>query len=79
MGFEGGRDDFLDKLDDAFYEADEAVAMDDLLARWVTSWPDLQIVDDDDYDDAIDQLVLANPSAKAGFFTSRLANWCARC
>lgn len=60
-GFEGGRDDFLDTLDDAFYEADEAVVMEDLLARWITSWPDLQIVDDDDYDDAIDQLVLANP------------------
>ncbi|UCI06659.1 DUF4375 domain-containing protein [Mesorhizobium sp. B1-1-8] len=60
-GFEGGRDDFLDTLDDAFYEADEVAPMDDLLAHWIASWPDLQIVDDDDYDDAIDQLVIANP------------------
>ncbi|WFP61970.1 DUF4375 domain-containing protein [Mesorhizobium sp. WSM4904] len=60
-GFEGGRDDFLDTLDDAFYEADEAAPLDSLLARWITSWPDLQIVDDDDYDDAIDRLVLSNP------------------
>ncbi|RWM35362.1 MAG: DUF4375 domain-containing protein [Mesorhizobium sp.] len=60
-GFEGGRDDFLDTLDDAFYEADEVVPLDGLLARWITSWPDLQIVDDDDYDDAIDRLVLFNP------------------
>ncbi|TIV96974.1 MAG: DUF4375 domain-containing protein [Mesorhizobium sp.] len=60
-GFEGGRDDFLDTLDDAFYEADEAEPLDGLLARWITSWPDLQIVDDDDYDDAIDRLVLSNP------------------
>ncbi|WP_217576866.1 DUF4375 domain-containing protein [Mesorhizobium sp. GbtcB19] len=60
-GFEGGRDDFLDTLDDAFYSADEAVPMEDLLARWIASWPDLQIVDDDDYDEAINQLVLANP------------------
>ncbi|MDX8513648.1 DMP19 family protein [Mesorhizobium captivum] len=60
-GFEGGRDDFLDTLDDAFYEADEVAPMEDLLARWIASWPDLQIVDDDDYDDAINQVVMANP------------------
>ena len=60
-GFEGGRDDFLDTLDDAFYEADEAEPMEDLLARWIVSWPDLQIVDDDDYVHALDRLVLSNP------------------
>ncbi|MGX9145418.1 DMP19 family protein [Mesorhizobium sp. 128a] len=60
-GFEGGRDDFLDTLDHAFYAADEAAPMENLLARWIASWPDLQVVDDDDYDDAIDQLVAANP------------------
>ncbi|MER8371947.1 DUF4375 domain-containing protein [Mesorhizobium sp. M1406] len=60
-GFEGGRDDFLDTLDDAFYDTDEAAPMLDLLARWVASWPDLQIVDDDDCDEAIRQLAMANP------------------
>jgi len=60
-GFEGGRDDFLDTLDDAFYDADEAAPMIDLLARWVASWPDLQIVDDDNWDEAILQLAMANP------------------
>ncbi|MBZ9851417.1 DMP19 family protein [Mesorhizobium sp. CA14] len=60
-GFEGGRDDFLDTLDDAFYEADDAAPMEDLLARWIASWPDLQIVDDEKYGDAIDRLVLSNP------------------
>jgi|GEM_PF-2860469 len=60
-GFEGGRDKFLDTLDDAFYEADDAMPMEDLLARWIASWPDLQIVDDDNYDDAIDRLVRSNP------------------
>ncbi|KUM23914.1 hypothetical protein AU467_32450 [Mesorhizobium loti] len=60
-GFEGGRDDFLDTLDDAFYETDEVEPMEDLLAHWIASWPDLQIVDDDDYDEAVNQLVLANP------------------
>lgn len=60
-GFEGGRDEFLDTLDDAFYEANEAAPLEDLLARWITSWPDLQTIDDDDHDNAIDQLVVANP------------------
>ncbi|TIV84995.1 MAG: DUF4375 domain-containing protein [Mesorhizobium sp.] len=64
-GFEGGRDDFLDTLDDAFYEADDAMPMEDLIARWIASWPDLQIVDDDNYDDAIDRLVLSNPQREA--------------
>ncbi|QND59510.1 DMP19 family protein [Mesorhizobium huakuii] len=64
-GFEGGRDDFLDTLDDAFYEADEAASMEDLLARWITSWADLQIVDDDNYDDTIDRLVVANPQRES--------------
>lgn len=62
-GFEGGRDDFLDTLDDAFYEADEAAPMEDLLARWITSWADLQIVDDDNYDDTIDRLDYGQPPA----------------
>jgi len=60
-GFEGGRDDFLDTLDDAFYDAEEAASMLNLLARWIASWPDLQVVDDDDYDDAINRLAMANP------------------
>ncbi|AEH89689.1 DMP19 family protein [Mesorhizobium sp. B283B1A] len=60
-GFEGGRDDFLDTLDDAFYGADEASPIIDLLALWIASWPDLQIVDDDDCDEAILQLAMANP------------------
>jgi hypothetical protein len=64
-GFEGGRDDFLNTLDDAFYEADDAMPMEDLLARWIASWPDLQIVDDDNYDDAIDRLVVSNPQREA--------------
>ncbi|GLR43062.1 DMP19 family protein [Mesorhizobium amorphae] len=63
-GFEGGRDGLLDTLDDAFYDADEAAPMDNLVARWIASWPDLQVVDDDDYDDAINQLEMANPSAR---------------
>jgi hypothetical protein len=60
-GFEGGRADYLDTLDDAFYDADEAAPIDQLLARWIASWPDLQIVDDSDYDDVMHRLVMVNP------------------
>ncbi|MER8897731.1 hypothetical protein [Mesorhizobium sp. M0676] len=77
-GFEGGRDDFLDTLDHAFYVADEAAPMENLLARWIASWPDLQVVDSDDYDDVIHRLVMANPKREAGFFITPLATWQAR-
>ncbi|TKB70992.1 MAG: DUF4375 domain-containing protein, partial [Mesorhizobium sp.] len=60
-GFEGGREDFLDTLDDVFYDADEAEPMQGLMARWIASWPDLKIVADDDYDDVIHQLAMTNP------------------
>lgn len=60
-GFEGGRDDFLDTLDELFYEADKAASMLALSARWIASWPELKIVDDPDCDDAIHQLAMANP------------------
>ncbi|TPL92761.1 DUF4375 domain-containing protein [Mesorhizobium sp. B2-3-11] len=60
-GFEGGRADFLDTLDDAFYVADEASPMCDLLARWIVSWPDLRVVEDEVCDEAILQLAMANP------------------
>ncbi|WP_170950227.1 DUF4375 domain-containing protein [Mesorhizobium sp. WSM3864] len=73
-GFEGGRDDFLDTLDDAFYEADDAVPMEHLLARWIASWPDLQIVDDDDYDEAMNQLVMANPQRETRLLHESVGN-----
>ncbi|TIP10291.1 DUF4375 domain-containing protein [Mesorhizobium sp.] len=76
-GFEGGRDDFLDTLDDAFYDADEAEPMQRLTAHWIASWPDLKIVDDDDYDDAIHQLVMANPQ-RAGRLLHRSVTKLAR-
>ncbi|MBZ9917289.1 DUF4375 domain-containing protein [Mesorhizobium sp. B1-1-4] len=64
-GFEGGCDDFLDALDGEFYHADEAAPMQGFLARWIVSWPDLQIVEDDDYSDVIHGLVMANPQREA--------------
>ncbi|AZN99052.1 DUF4375 domain-containing protein [Mesorhizobium sp. M9A.F.Ca.ET.002.03.1.2] len=60
-GFEGGRASLLDELDDLFYEADKASPMLALSARWITSWPELIVVDDADYAGAIRRLVMANP------------------
>ncbi|MER8486422.1 DUF4375 domain-containing protein [Mesorhizobium sp. M1322] len=60
-GFEGGRDSLLDELDDLFYEADKASPMLALSARWITSWPELIVVNDSDYPEAIRRLVMANP------------------
>jgi hypothetical protein len=60
-GFEGGRADFLDRLDDLFYEEEDTVP---LLARavgWIASWPELEIVDDAECQEAILDVVMANP------------------
>jgi hypothetical protein len=81
-GFEGGRDDFLDTLDDLFYEADKAASMLALSARWIVSWPELKIVDDADCDDAIRQLAMANPLRESrllhrsvGKLASQMIGW----
>ena len=73
-GFEGGRDDFLDTLDDAFYDAEKAAPMENLLARWIASWPDLQIVDSVDYDDVIHRLVMANPRREGRLLHKSVGN-----
>ncbi|KAA3450851.1 hypothetical protein C7I87_08900 [Mesorhizobium sp. SARCC-RB16n] len=60
-GFEGGRADFLDRLDDLFHKEEDSVP---LLARavgWIASWPELEIVDDDECQEAILDAVMANP------------------
>lgn len=59
-GFDGGRADFLDKLDDLFHEEEDTVP---LLARavgWIASWPELEIVDDAECQEAILDVVMAN-------------------
>lgn len=60
-GFEGGIDDFLSSLDMPFYKEERAAPMLGLSARWIASWPELKIVDDDEYDEALSRLVMANP------------------
>lgn len=54
----------------------------DLLARWIASWPDLQIVDDDDCDEAILQMAMANPRRESRLLhrsiaklTSQMIGW----
>ncbi|WP_214473995.1 DUF4375 domain-containing protein [Mesorhizobium sp. dw_380] len=60
-GFEGGRADFLDGLDDLFQEEEHRVP---LLARavgWIASWPELEIVEEAECEEAILDIVMANP------------------
>ncbi|MDX8526833.1 DUF4375 domain-containing protein [Mesorhizobium sp. MSK_1335] len=60
-GFDGGRASFLDRLDDLFHEEEDSVP---LLARavgWIASWPELEIVDDGECQEAILDVVMANP------------------
>lgn len=60
-GFEGGRAALLDELDTAFYKADKETALITLNSRWIATWPELRPVDDNDYREAIQRVVMLNP------------------
>ena len=64
-GFEGGRAPLLDQLDSLFYQADKAMPMISQSARWISSWPELKVVEDADYQEAIRRIVMMNPAREA--------------
>jgi Domain of unknown function (DUF4375) len=51
----------LDELDTRFYAAEEEMPIAPLAARWITAWPELRVVPDDQYSPAIDQIAALNP------------------
>ncbi|ADV13889.1 DUF4375 domain-containing protein [Mesorhizobium sp. M7A.F.Ca.US.014.04.1.1] len=59
-GFEGGRADFLDGLDDLFYKEEDSVPMLARAVGWIASWPELEIVDDAECQEATLDIVMAN-------------------
>ena len=81
-GFEGGRARFLDRLDDLFDKAEKAMPMIDHLARWIPSWPDLEVVDDADYEQAIHSRLTMHPMSEVRFvarsvrkLTGQMTGW----
>lgn len=73
-GFEGGRAPLLDELDDLFYAADKAAPMIDLSARWIASWRELRAVDDADYPEAIQRVLMLNPLREARLIMFSIVN-----
>jgi hypothetical protein len=51
----------LDALDERFYAAEREMPIVRLAARWITAWPELRVVPDDQYSSAIDQIAALNP------------------
>ncbi len=72
-GFEGGRAAYLDELDKAFYELEKTNPLSRASAQWILNWPELQIVEDRDYADAMNHLILTNPLREDRLVESRVA------
>ncbi len=64
-GFNGGRDDTLDRLDYGFFAAEKKSPILESMARWILTWPDLYVVDDPGYPATIDRVAMANPQRGA--------------
>ncbi len=58
----GTRAQALDELDTWFSAAGEQSPVAPLAARWIESWPELRIVEDDKYAAAIEELAASNPA-----------------
>ena len=51
----------LRQLDAPFHEAEKTAPMSLLSARWIMSWPELKVMEDAEYREAIRQIALMNP------------------
>jgi hypothetical protein len=51
----------LDELDTRFYASEKEMPIALLAARWISGWPELQIVEDDQYTSVIEQIGSLNP------------------
>lgn len=58
----GIRAEPLDSLDTRFYAAEGETPIAPLAARWIASWPELRIVEDDRYASAIAEIAASNPN-----------------
>jgi hypothetical protein len=73
-GFTGGRAPLLDQLDQQFHEAECAAPMAEASARWIASWPELKLVDDAGYAEAMRRIVLMNPLRDSRLMSRSIAS-----
>ena len=57
----GVRAAMLDGLDKRFYAAESEAPIASLAARWIAGWPELRIVEDEQYTPAIEEIAASNP------------------
>ncbi|MEM8793634.1 MAG: DUF4375 domain-containing protein [Pseudomonadota bacterium] len=72
-GFSGGRAKELDDLDSAFYALDKTENMSQLNAAWIKSWPELQVLADERYPEALRQVASMNPKRETRLRARELA------
>lgn len=60
-GFSGGRAPELNELDRQFTAAEAVASIHERAAVWIARWPDLKIVEDDNYDEHIERAKASNP------------------
>ncbi|MFW2545296.1 DMP19 family protein [Primorskyibacter sp. 2E107] len=60
-GFEGGIADGLRRLDQPFFQLDRKTPLQAFIARWIAGHPQLEVVADEDWGDALQDLADANP------------------
>lgn len=63
-GFSGGRAPELIELDRQFRVADASASLEAKAAAWIAKWPELEIVEDDDYDNHVERAKARNPLRK---------------
>ena len=59
--FRRPRGESLDGLDKRFYAAESETPIASLAARWIAGWPELRIVEDEQYTSAIEEIAASNP------------------
>lgn len=71
--------EFLNNLDNEFYDLNKVKALSDLNAAWILSWPDLRTVEDkEDYKWQMQTLFDANPHKESIAFTREIRTYAAQ-
>ncbi len=60
-GFNGGRAEYLEVLDNEFYAQEKTKSLSDINGDWIKSWSDLEVVPNENYKDVMVALFAQNP------------------
>jgi hypothetical protein len=74
-GFDGGRAEALDELDDIFLAIEKTTPMIGVSTRWILKWPELRVVEDAGYEQALSDLAGMNPARAERQVARRIAGF----